>query len=183
MNIDVTKTRRRIEEAIRKAPDPDRLIAIAELLGAPVAYTVDPLDVPESELLIAELVEKVADFASVAKAREIRSVLLQALPKRFMVYWLERYIHDGRWERASRDFFTDDAASVSIDRISPRMSYKVREKKINLVAMRELCTDLQFGEERSRRTGSIKSGPLVPLVQSERRVMDRLWGVLVPKYS
>ena len=145
--IDTQKTRRRIEDVLRKS-DPETIIGVANLLGVEIAKSFLIEKIPGSELLLADLWEewegKRVQFKSVISGNSgltLRGIkILKDLPPRFKTYAIHYSDHpnaDSLW----REFLTPEAAERFEKHLKETGSPKSSEpfvKKIprNVIQMR-----------------------------------------------
>jgi hypothetical protein len=148
--IDISKTRRRIEDTLRKG-DPETIIKIAEILGVKIAEQLPE----ELEIVMADVWEELnkVSFATRHKLAgegvsisDIQNKILSVLPKRFNIYFLIRRYDEHHWSRVSRDFFTKEAAEKHRKQ-NPYLSIKVNY--FNVIQMRmtikEVMEDIKEG--------------------------------------
>jgi len=99
--IDLGKTRRRIEDCLRKSATEEQILSVAGLLGVQVAMFFLP-EVSEEEIRQAEQFEKLLKNFPEEKSPFI---------KKFALYYLAlpHYPNDKHPARLSRNFFTEEA--------------------------------------------------------------------------
>lgn len=141
-SVDYKKTRRRIEEALRKTPEENVLVDVAKLLNVKIAYFDSALNIPEIEKQLADvLMENPALRMKMGNFK----VLCDLLPMRFTVYCV---CIDG--ECRTRYYFTKEAAEAHI----PGANYYVKAESLNLIDMRKLIktTEVEWSSHKYKLT-------------------------------
>jgi len=184
--IDTPKTRRRIEDTLRKS-GPETIIKIAEILGVEIAEQIPE----EWEIILADLWDQLEKGSSeiwkwpdtvrtgVFKALpvgEIQNTILCVLPKRFNTYFLISVYDDNHWSRVSRDFFTHEAA----EKYNEKGWYRIKVNHFNVIQMR---LTIQNVLEEIQQQASHSGEKVPPLEPDEEAKVRQLKRILYPRYK
>jgi hypothetical protein len=171
-SVDISKTRRRIEDALRKS-DADTIIKIAETLGVTLAEQL-----PETlEIVLADVwkeLERTSSYiwklpnATAIQADlaldNLQNNILDSLPSRFSTYFLIYAYEQTCWSRMSRHFFTKEATEKH-----RKPGETVRVNHFNVIQMRMTIDDVQ----RQIREKSSGAYPLEPDEKEQLKYLRR----------
>jgi hypothetical protein len=156
--INLTKTRRRIEDALRKRKsDPSTIIRIAEILGVEIAE-----ELPEKiEIAMANIWEKL----NKSSASEVQNEILRQLPARFDTFRILFEFCEGEWQQqGGRNFFTQEAAERH-----KQPHWRMETEFLNVIQMRSMIELV---------TRNIQEGKAPPLEPDEREEVKRIKSII-----
>jgi len=124
--IDVQKTRRRVEDHLRKNVNPEELVHLAQNLGVEVAY----ISAPEPPELEWEIVR------TLRSGETLPAEIIDALPKKYTTYYVGSLhpLADGSFLRHSLNHLTREGAESE----KKNESHRIVEEKLNILDMRAL---------------------------------------------
>lgn len=138
--IDTQKTRRRIEDALRKTADEKTLIVVTNLLDVEIAYFPTFGEIPTMEKKLVQFIESNGGKVD----NQGHNELIEILPARFTAYFIATPKGGDEWNRESRDFFTEKAARAYRElKYPPRSGFVVEKISLNLLALRRLIKDTE----------------------------------------